>query len=138
MAMRYKNSGFTLVELLIAVVVIAVGMVFVLGALSQCVAVLNTASKTIEANYLLNQKFAELDASYFGVGAAEGEASGAFEENKDFSWVVKDAEEITTDFGKQASFIKDSFNEETVSITWKQGKISKDLLVTRFVKRKKD
>ncbi|HQP91085.1 MAG TPA: prepilin-type N-terminal cleavage/methylation domain-containing protein [Candidatus Omnitrophota bacterium] len=132
------NKAFTLIELLIAVVVIAVGMVFVLGALSQCVAVLDTASKTIEANYLLNQKVWELDESYYGTGSAEGETTGSFETSKDFSWSVNDVEEITTDFGKQASFIKDSFNEETVKISWKQGRVSKDLSITRYVKRKKD
>ena len=59
-SMRPKKA-FTLVELMIAVAVIAVGMVFVLGAFSQCLSALTTARKMVTANYLLNGKLWESD-----------------------------------------------------------------------------
>ena len=57
---KRHSKAFTLVELLIAVAVIAVGMVFILGALSQCVSAFTTAQNMVTANYLLNKKIWEI------------------------------------------------------------------------------
>ncbi len=129
--------GFTLIELLIAVVVIAVGMVFVSGALSSCLAVLTTASKTIEANYLLNQKIWEIDEEYYSEGGSQqGEWSQPYDApDNSFSWVIKNGD-ITVDFDAQADIMKENFNEQKVKVVWQQGRYSKDISITRFVKKK--
>ena len=129
------KKGFTLIELLIAVVVIAVGMVFVLGALSQCVAVLTTASKTVEANYLLNQKLWKIDEAYYTTGSVEGETSENFPDpGESFSWALKDSA-ITADFGLETAFVQDKLNEESFRVAWSRGEMSKYIEVVRFVKK---
>jgi len=130
-----EESGFTLIELLIAVVVIAVGMVFVLGALSQCVAVLTTSTKTVEANYLLNQKLWMIDEAYYTTGSVEGETSENFSDpDESFSWALKDSV-ITADLGLETAFVQDKLNEESFRVAWNQGKMSKYIEVVRFVKK---
>lgn len=131
------SSGFTLVELLIAVAVIAVGMVFVLGAFNQCVASLNTAQKMITANSLLNTKIWDLAAEASLKGGTEiGERSGVFPEPcANFNW-TEEAYNISADFGNQTSFVQQEYVEQATTVSWLQAKGVKNLSVVRYVKRK--
>ena len=132
-------KAFTLVELLAAVAVIAVGMVFVLGAFNQCLGTLTTSHKTIAACGLLNAKAWEIDAAFKeNNGSEEGEWSGEFEPpNEGFNWthVVRASSQ---DFGNETLPVQENVNEDIIKVSWKQGSSVKDVVVTRFVKRKKE
>lgn len=134
------DPAFTLVELMAAVAVIAVGMVFILGAFNQCLSSMNTAGKTVTAVGLMNDKLQHIDSEHIqNNGSQEGSWSGGFEQDRyqGFNWsqVVRPVEQ---DFGNETVFAQDGLNEETVSVSWKQGKVIKDVSVTRFVKRIKE
>lgn len=131
------SSGFTLVELLVAVVVIAVGMVFVLGALGQCMNALTTAQKTARANYLLSQKIWSIDEErQLNGGSQEGAWNGIFEEPyADYNW-TDEVRMIDEDFGNETVFIQKYLNEETLKVVWRQGRAGKDISITRYVAKK--
>ena len=133
------KAAFTLVELLIAVTIIAVGMVFVLGALSQCVFSLNTAEKITTANYLLNKKIWEIDlAQKLNNGSEEGGWGEAFPEPyNNFNW-TQNVSGISADFGNETTLLQDNLYEEKVGVSWKQGAGMRDISVVRYVKRKKE
>lgn len=134
-----KRSGaFTLVELLIAVAVIAVGMVFVLGAFSQCMSSLATAQKMVTADQLLNAKIWEEDLAFKqNNGTEEGELSGVFPEPyEDFNW-TQTIRPVSADWGNQTSFVQEVLNEEVLKVVWPQGRVVKDVSVIRYVKKKK-
>ncbi|MFH1223106.1 MAG: prepilin-type N-terminal cleavage/methylation domain-containing protein [Pseudomonadota bacterium] len=137
---RAPEKGFTLVELMAAVAVIAVGMVFILGAFSQCVSSLTTAEHKITANFLLNAKIWEEDIVLKeNNGSEAGEWSEAFKppyENFNWTHVVRDGVSAG-DFGNESLFVQENLNEEAFTVSWTQGKAVKDVSVTRLVKRKK-
>ena len=135
--MSKKANGFTLVELLVAVAVIAVGMVFVLSALGQCIKGMTTAQKSLTASELLTQKLWEIDLEHIeNNGSIEGEWSGAFSEpNEGFRWSQVVAE-LEGDFGVSTPFVQEALNEETVFVYWKQGRMKRDVRVSRYVPKK--
>ena len=134
-----KFQGFTLVELLAAVAVIAVGMVFILSAFSQCMSSLVLAQKMVTANYLLNGKIWEIDLAHkVNNGSEEGEWSGTFvSPNEEFNW-TQIVQPVSTDFGQETSFVQENLHEEILKIAWSQGKVSKDISVTRYVHKKRE
>ena len=131
--------GFTLVELMAAVAVIAVGMVFVLSAFSQCASSLAIAQKMVTANYLLNGKIWEIDLAHkVNNGSEEGEWSGTFvSPNEEFNW-TQIVQPVSADFGQETSFVQENLNEEILKIAWSQGKVAKDISVTRYVHKKRE
>ncbi|OIO36229.1 MAG: hypothetical protein AUJ74_03160 [Candidatus Omnitrophica bacterium CG1_02_44_16] len=134
------RRAFTLVELMAAVAVIAVGMVFILGAFSQCMSSLATAEHKITANFLLNAKIWEEGlAIKENNGSEAGEWSEAFKppyENFNWTRVVRDGVSAG-DLGNESLFAQENLNEEESKVSWAQGKAVKDVTVTRYVKRKK-
>ncbi len=137
---RANRIGFTLVELMAAVAVIAVGMVFILGAFSQCVSSLTTAEHKITACFLLNAKIWEEGlAIKENNGSEPGEWSEAFEPPYEhFNWthIVRDGVSAG-DLGNESLFVQENLNEEESRVSWTQGKAVKDVTVTRYVRKKK-
>lgn len=132
-----NRQAFTLVELLVAVAVVAIGMVFVLGALSQCMAVLVTAQKTVEASYLLNEKAWEIDRAQARDGSEKGVWEEPFSEpHQGFSWVLN-VTDFSTDLGAETGFVSDELNDEMVTVQWQQGRVKRDLAIQRYAKKKK-
>jgi hypothetical protein len=122
-----------------AVAVIAVGMVFVLGAFNQCLSSMTTAHKTIAATGLLCAKVWDDDVILRQEnGSVEGAWEGAYEPpHEGFCW-TQVTRAVSQDFGNETVFIEENLNEAILSVTWKQGKSAKDVSVTRFVKKKKE
>lgn len=133
------RKAFTLVELMAAVAVIAVGMVFVLGAFNQCLSSMTTAHRMIAATNLLNVKIWDDDlAMRQENGSVEGAWEGTFEPpNEGFHW-TQEVRAILQDFGNETLFVQENLNEETMGVAWQQGKTAKDVSVTRFVRKKKE
>ena len=124
-----------------AVAVIAVGMVFILGAFSQCMSSLTTAEHKITASFLLNAKIWEEDlARMENNGSEPGEWSEVFTAPYEkFNWTHVVREKVSPgDLGNESLFIEENLNEETLTVSWVQGQRAvKDIAVTRFVQKKK-
>jgi len=135
---KTSKIGFTLVELMAAVAVIAVGMVFILGAFSQCMSSLTTAEHKITASFLLNAKIWEDDLLLKANNGSEtGEWSEVFESPYEkFNWthVVREIVSVG-DFNLESLPVHENLNEEVLTVSWVQGKVVKDVTVTRLVKK---
>ncbi|GEM_PF-2663574 len=82
------SSGITLVEVLLAVVVLSVGLVGVLRAYAASISALEVSQETVNTVELLKEKMAEIeeDALEDG-GISAGSASGQFDgEFTDYHW----------------------------------------------------
>ncbi|MFH0877449.1 MAG: prepilin-type N-terminal cleavage/methylation domain-containing protein, partial [Candidatus Omnitrophota bacterium] len=131
------TSAFTLVELLVAVAIIAVGMVFILAGFSQCMASLSTARKMSVASFLLNKKIWEkAEFDWQTNGTEEGQWSGEFDEPyQDYSWVDV-VGPVVADFGNETEVVNNLLLEETLTVLWSQTNRAKNLSIIRYVKKK--
>ena len=135
--MKQRKAGFTLVELMVACAVIAIGMVFILGALSRCLASLTTAQRMMAANDLLSAKIWELDIlARQNNGTSAEPSGGVFESpNERFNW-SSEVGPILADFGNQTAVFNETFGEQTVRVSWLQGKTPHDVSITRYVRKR--
>jgi len=86
-----SRCGFTLPEVLIAVVILATGIVAVLQAFSVSLSVLGESRNLLKANMLIMEKMADMEVSAITRGEVEdGSTSGSFNgENSSFRWDIK-------------------------------------------------
>ncbi|MFA5148256.1 MAG: prepilin-type N-terminal cleavage/methylation domain-containing protein [Candidatus Omnitrophota bacterium] len=82
------NKGFTLIEVLVAVVIFAVGIVAVSRAYMTSVGALGIGRDSVQALCLLKQKMSELEFSALEAdGLATGVSSGTFDaDNAAYEW----------------------------------------------------
>lgn len=74
MTNKRAENGFTFLEVMIAVAVIAIALVTLIGSQSQSVSIAAVSRQNITASLLAQQKLAELEASPFDdLYSAEGE-----------------------------------------------------------------
>lgn len=132
-----KAAGFTLVELLVAVAVIAVGMVFVLGAFSRCLLSSETSKKMIKASFLLSNKMWEIDLEHaLDNGSIQGNWDGFFETSGgNFFWTQVITDASAQALGEEALVIEKGFNAEVVTLGWLQGRHVRNLSIARYVKK---
>lgn len=84
--MRRRAAGFTLVEMVVATIVLAVGGVAAMMAISACVRTVGDAESYSRAAMLAEMRLAELEARPDAVSS--GEQQGDFgEEYPGYSWI---------------------------------------------------
>jgi general secretion pathway protein I len=77
---RTSDRGFTLIEVLAALLIAAVALTYLLQSETASIRISNAARDLREATLLAKMKLAEI------VAGAEGETSGSFENRPEWSW----------------------------------------------------
>lgn len=83
---RSPEKGVTLVEVLLAVVVLAIGIVGVLRAYAACVATLEISRDTVTTIELLKEKMADIEQDIMEQGGISSQGSSGQFEAQDFAW----------------------------------------------------
>ncbi len=82
-------DGFTLLEVMIALAIVAIALVTLLGLSNRTVLVHDRIQKLTRATLLAQQLMAEQEVQVVGVGTGGEEREGTFEEPfADFSWRI--------------------------------------------------
>jgi general secretion pathway protein I len=82
-------DGFTLLEVMIALAIVAIALVTLLGLSNRTVLVHERIQKLTRATLLAQQLMSEQEVQVVGVGAVDEEQEGVFEEPfAEFSWRI--------------------------------------------------
>ena len=102
------QDGFTLIEVLVASVILFAGLGAVLKAYSMAVMALDASADTLASCTLLREKAVELDlAAVAGEGAFTGGNGRSVVEGVDYLWDVRTSRrDITPDIMMQSSVIR--------------------------------
>lgn len=114
-----STGGFTLPEILIAVVIFATGIVFVLESFNVSLSALGAARNVLRSHMLIMDKMAELELSAIANGRLEAESSiGSFgEENCEYRWDMK-----VTDVSPPSGSMLDPARLDQIDLTvWRDG-----------------
>jgi general secretion pathway protein I len=84
-SLRCANCGFTLVEVMVALVIISIGMVTLLSTHVFSTRTYAEAKAMTVCSLLAQEKLAELQA---GELPPEGQTRGGFEDNKNYQWTL--------------------------------------------------
>lgn len=139
-----KNNGFTLVETLMAVSILAFGLVIIGTTWGGNVMRLRKIRLNNEVAFLLQQKMTEMELKYQNVGVdqiKEEEAGDFGDDFQDYSWEFKSQEFVMPDLSMLMDLRKEN-NQEMQSMILKQigevlGKAVKEISVTVIVKKTK-
>ena len=116
---RYSKNGFTLIEVMIAIAIIAIALVVILHSCGLGVSMANESQDLSLATFLAQEKMAEIELEGFlGVGEKEGDFG---EEYPGFIWREVVAETPIEDLRKT-----------TLTISWDE----KNLEVITYLARK--
>ena len=121
---NYKNDGFTLLEVMIAMAILAMSLTILLGSINSGVLYGGNARDQTIATFLAQQKMTELERKR-GLLAVNSDDSGQFEDEFErFSWrysIVPDESAAALAQTAGVNFSFDPMKVEVV-VTWKQGK----------------
>ncbi len=137
-----KNRGFTLIETLMAVSILAFGLIIIATTWSGNVMRLNKIRLNNEVAFLLQQKMTEMELKYQNVGLDQikEEETGDFGDDfKDYAWEFKSQEFVMPDLSLLIDLKKEN-NAEMQGMVLKQigevlGKAVKEISVTVIVKK---
>ncbi|OQW52838.1 MAG: hypothetical protein A4S09_08315 [Proteobacteria bacterium SG_bin7] len=140
--MTQKDSGFTLVETLLAMAILAFGLLIVSSTWSGNVMRLKRIRLNNEVAFLLQQKMTEMELKYQNVGLDQikEEEEGDFGDSfKDYRWEFKSQEFVMPDLSLLVDNNKET-NTEMQGMILKQigevlGKAVKEITVTVVVKQ---
>ena len=131
-----SNKAFSFVELMVTVVILAVGLVLIIQGFTTVVGALNTMQNNIQAIQFLDTKMQELEASARinnGVKAPQSQEGKFSDGVRDFDWgleVIKVEKEEDLD-------LSDDLNEVKLKVSWQERKIPKDLSIVTYLRNKK-
>jgi general secretion pathway protein I len=114
------GKGFTLLELMIAIAILAISLTVIYGSQSQSVSLATESKFNTAAALLLNLKVAELECGIVDLRADEGDFG---EDYPDFSWKIEidDADlaelEIAGELGR-------SLKRARITISWENSPFS--------------
>ncbi len=114
-----KSKGFTLLEVLISLAIIALALTVILKGQFYNLKVCAESKNILIAKILAQEKMAEVELTE--ELKVEG---GIFPENKDFSWVL-DSDEV-----------EEGLKKVDLKVFWKEGNLTKDFSITTYLLKK--
>jgi len=141
------NKGFTLVEMMIAVSILAIGIVLVLRSLLNTLSVLDTVQNRVSAICFLEGKMNALEQTAIeekGVEAGEGEPEKAQIGNRKAVFKVDIKEVESGSEGTDAKEEKEKqklmkialIDEVKMNVSWEEGEVSKDETLVTYMPEK--
>ena len=106
-----RNSGFSLLEVIIAVAILGASLAILLGAVNKNLVLASRSKNLTIASSLAQQKMGEIELAGY---PEEGEDQGVFEESPGFNWYLRvlpyDIEQLGTEI-----------RVVILTITWDEG-----------------
>lgn len=116
-----QNSGFSLLEVIIAVAILGASLAILLGAVNKNLVLASRSKNLTIASSLAQQKMGEIELAGY---PEEGEDQGVFEEAPSFNWYLRvlpyDIEQLGTEI-----------RVVILTITWDEGQ--KDFTVSTAI-----
>ena len=114
------RRGFTLLEVMIAIAVLAISLTVIYGSQSQSVSLATESKFNTAAALLLNNKVAELESGLIDLRSDEGDFA---EEYPEFRWKIEvdDADLAGSDF---ANDLGSSLKRAKITISWENSPFS--------------
>lgn len=126
MKLIINKKGFTLVEVMVAVVVLGIGIASVLTLIGQATRAVNTARGVTIQTGLARLKMVEIENLYWQKKADDIDTSGDFgDEFPEFTYDV----EIIEDIDEEVP----ALNEVTLTVYWDRGKYKREYKLTTFL-----
>ena len=126
---HHGDAGFTLLEVLIAVAILAITLTVLYGSQSQSLSLAVEAKFNTKAAFLLEEKIAEILAGEVEMYNGEGDFG---EENPQFSWKIEVEEVDVT----EPEFFEEVEDLKKVSLTvfWQDSPFSRSVILYYYDK----
>jgi type II secretion system protein I len=149
---RTGRPGFTLIELMLTVVIVAAGLVLILQSLSSGMRCLNRAQNRALAALIAAEKLEELEEDEFmqcGLSEQSGRQESIARQNKDFEVSIEispqtlDLESFPQDFLPEQipegfPQIKDRLQKVAVYVSWQERAAPQQLALITYLNAKQD
>lgn len=120
-----RDKGFTLIEIMFAVVMLSFGLVLVLRSFATSLEGIKRAEKVKVASYLLEEKMEEIkEKTREEDGIPRGNLFG--EPNQDYKW----------DLSINQSDVSKDLNEVKLVISWQEGKNQRSIFATTYLQNR--
>jgi len=131
---RISDKGFTLIEVLLTITILAVGIIGVLRAYATSVNALEVAQCSLDAVYLLKEKMADIDQyiienSGIPTGVTKGEFEGKYDK---FKW-ESEISRLDLDIEDLKEELKDYLNELKITVVNEHVKPVRRLTLVTYV-----
>jgi len=122
-----NKQGFTLIEIMFAVVILSFGLVLVLRSFATTLEGMKRSENVKLASYLLEEKMEEVkEKAKEEKGIVNGNAFGEFEDYKDYNW----------NLNVNPSSVDEVLNEVKLEISWTEGKNQRSIFATTYLENK--
>jgi len=121
-----SKQGFTLIEIMFAVVILSFGLVLVLRSFATTLEGMKRSENVKAASYLLEEKMEEVkEKAKEEEGISRGTASGEFD-STDCKWSLS----------VKQSDVDEDLNEAELEISWTEGKNQRSIFATTYLENK--
>ena len=130
-----SNKAFTFVELMVTVVILAVGLVLIIQGFVTATGALNTTQNRKAALQFLEAKMQEVEAAErIDDGLKRENSQGEFSsETKNFTWNL----EVVAVEETENLDLSEDLNEVTLKVAWTERNSPRDLSLVTYVRNKK-
>ncbi|TSA56658.1 type II secretion system protein [bacterium] len=135
-----NNTGFTLIEIMLAVVILSFGLVLVLRSFATSLDGMKRSGNVKAASYLLEEKMEEVkEKAKEDGGITRGCSSGEFEKSDcaDLKNTClpagRDYTDHRWDLSVKQSGVDEDLNEVELVISWQEGKSKRSLFATTYL-----